>query len=423
MKKGWVLVWAVGLGAANALIFKAFEEVVNQGLDLIWNGWLATDTERWRVVPVAIGLGLVFGMVLRQLRQPRWVKPETGLGVHGESHGKVTLGTIGSILTVGASGLLAGASLGPEMPLAESSQALGRLASDKLRAPAAASTVLVMASLGSLLVAFFASIILVILPLTLVYQKSKQLTLAAAGPILLAGLSSYGVLWLMDHNPHGYGSIPAAGPSTGSDYWGVVVVSLCVSLFALALVRAIKFLGGYTRRIDQLLPWYASAALFGLVLGVLYWIGGQPVQFNGSVGSSQLVHDAASYGTWAFLGLAAVKLLATAWSKTTGYRGGLFFPSIFAGVAISLFIGSLFGSLSGPGTTIGAIAAIFMAISLPDKPEMTPADYISSGIIAFLFMAALLPIALAPLVLLATMGAALGNKALGTLLPAPAEKH
>jgi H+/Cl- antiporter ClcA len=165
------------------------------------------------------------------------------------------------------------------------------------------------------------------------------------------------------------------------------------------------------------MPWFLSAGIFGLVLGGLYLAGGQPVQFSGSEGIKLLLANQVQYGAWAFLGLAVVKLLGTAWSKTTGYRGGMFFPSIFVGVALSMFVGSLFNALGGTGTMIGAIAAIFMVLSIKDEPDITHKDYFLAATIALLFMAALLPIELLPLTVVAIISAAIGNKLLVGMLP------
>jgi H+/Cl- antiporter ClcA len=206
---------------------------------------------------------------------------------------------------------------------------------------------------------------------------------------------------------------------TINDYAGTVIVGLLVSMAALWLVRMIGALAKYTQPIDKYWPWYMSAIIFGLVLGGLYLMGGQSIQFSGSLGTEILLANQSQYGTWAFLGLAILKLLVSAWSKTTGYHGGLYFPSIFVGVALSLFISSLFGIFAGPGITIGAIAAIFMALSIPHKPRIENKDYIKAAVVALLFMVALLPAQLIPLTALAVLTTAFGNKVLTKMFPLP----
>lgn len=409
---------AIALGAANAVVFLLFEGVVNRGTDLIWNDWLQTDTSRWLVVPVAIILSIGFSWLLRLMRQPRWIKPEVNLDLSTEALPDPSLRKVGSVLTTGAAGLLAGASLGPEMPLTEGSHALGSWARSKLRITPEQGAALIAASIGALMVAFFGSLILVVLPFLLLLKTGRRPAWPVAGLVVLAALASYGTLRLLDHRVHGYGDIPAVPPAALHDYLGAIVVGLCVSAAALLLVRSIGWLGQHNRVLAQRLPWYGSAALFGLVLGGLYLVGGQAVQFSGSGGIGLLLSEYSGYSAWALLGIAAVKLLATVWSKTTGYRGGLFFPSIFVGVTLSLWLDTLFDALAGPGLMIGAIAAIFMALSIPDKPGAARREYLVAALIAFLFMAAIVPAKLIPLVLVAIMAAGVGNGLLVMLRPA-----
>jgi H+/Cl- antiporter ClcA len=98
--------------------------------------------------------------------------------------------------------------------------------------------------------------------------------------------------------------------------------------------------------------------LLGAVLGLLYLVGGQSVQFSGSEGSVLLVREHADDGALTLAGIAAVKLLATGWSVTSGYRGGLVFPSVFMGVAMSVVLGEVASGLAGPGAMIGCIGGI-----------------------------------------------------------------
>jgi CIC family chloride channel protein len=403
--RGKSRIWlaAIGIGVANAIIFKVFEAIVNDGSNFIWNDLFASDTHRWVVVPVAVGLSIVFSLSLRWLRVPRWTNPETDLFA-SEKPRKTRLRDIGSILFQGAASLLAGASLGPEMSLTDSSKAIGQWLTNKTKADKATGAVLIAASIGALMIAFIGSLLLILLPLLLIYKQAKRISGDALLIISLSGFSAYGTLWLLDRKTEGYGSIPASPHAGIHDYWGAAVVALCVSVAAFALIRFIGWLAPLTRQLEKRWPWYTSAALFGLILGLLYLIGGQSDEFSGSAGSKLLLSHAASYGTWAFFGLALIKLITTAWSKTTGYRGGLFFPSIYAGVAISLFIGSLVGSLAGPGAMVGAIGGIFAALT-------------GSAGAALLILIALLPIKLLPLAVIATVFAVIGNRLLTKYFP------
>lgn len=406
--------YAVGLGVANAIIFKVFEAIVNEGSDYIWNGLLRTDDYRILVVPVAVILGIVFSWLLRKMKQPRVVEPETGIPLG--TGGAARLRDIGTTLVVGASSLLSGASLGPEASLTESSSKLGLWAKDKLRIKKTTADALVFASIGALMVAFLGSLLLMLLPFLLIYQKAKRIPSATVMPIVLACGSAFATLWLLDRDTKGYGSIPVSPHTDPHDYVGAVVVAVCISVMAVVLARLIRRFNEYAKYVDGRMPWYFSAALFGLVVGVLYLLGGESVQFSGSEGSKLLLEDASQLGAWSLFALASIKLLVTAWSKAAGYRGGLFFPSIFAGLAIGLWVGSVFTGLEGPGVIIGAIAAIFMALGIPDTAKVARKEYVGAAAVAFLIIAALLPAVLIPLALCAMVAAAFGNKAFTKLI-------
>lgn len=394
-----------------AVIFEVFEYIVDHGQDFIWNDIFGSDETRWLVVPLAIGLGMFFGLVLIIYKAPRWIHPDADLfeDVGKEEGKRTTIADIFRGLVIGASSLLAGAPLGPEMPLTESSIGLGKYLGGRVTLDKASKAILVISSIGALMVAFLGSLIMMALPFLLVFKQSKQLLKTAAVPIVLASLSGYGTLWLIDHRTEGYGTIPVPPHAGLHDYLGGIAVALAISIYAFILLRLLSWLAVQAKQIQESFPWYIAAAIFGMGVGLLYWIGGESVQFSGSEGSKLLIATATSYTTWALLGLAVVKLLVVAWAKASGYRGGLYFPSIFAGVALGLFIGSVFGSIAGPGIMIGAIAAIFAALGFPDKPNPQPKDYLVPVLISFLFIMALIPFKLIFLAMVSVAAATAGN--------------
>ena len=60
MHKPSMWLWALGIGAVNAVVFRVFELLVNNGGNAIWNTWLHSNKQRWIVVPLAIGSSVVF---------------------------------------------------------------------------------------------------------------------------------------------------------------------------------------------------------------------------------------------------------------------------------------------------------------------------------------------------------------------------
>jgi H+/Cl- antiporter ClcA len=116
---------AVVLGVVNAVVFLGFEFIVKDGTHWLWDDVAGSDTARWRVLPLAIAGSVAFAVVLRAVREPRVTE------VHAEAHLEIddskpaSFRAVWVMLLVGATGLVAGASLGPEMPLFAASAALG----------------------------------------------------------------------------------------------------------------------------------------------------------------------------------------------------------------------------------------------------------------------------------------------------------
>jgi H+/Cl- antiporter ClcA len=389
-------IWAAGLGIAVAVLFVVFEWVVKDGTDYIWNDVVNSDEVRWRVLPLAIILGLVFGWLLKLTKQKRLPPIETDFTASHGAPGPVSLQDLGIIFAVGAVSLLAGASLGPEASLVALCSGFGVWVAGKAGMQDK-QQLLLLCGVGALLVAFFGSLVPAVIPLLLLKQ-SKKLSVERAALIGVSALSTYGAIWLIKGKVHGWGGIPASVHFSLRDYVLAFVLGILTALAATWLHRLIKRFAPITKNIYDRTHWLVTAGIFGGVIGLLYLIGGQTVQFNGSAGSSMLVHNHAEYGTLALAGLVIIKIIATAWSLAAGYRGGLVFPSVYTGVALSLFVGSLADGFGGAGTMIGAIAGIFAALT-------TPA-------LGLVMLISILPIKLLGLAVAGVIGAALAKKLL-----------
>jgi H+/Cl- antiporter ClcA len=388
----------------NGLVFLGFEWVVKHGTDWLWNDVVDSDDVRWRVVPLALALSVALSALMRGLGQPRWTAPHMdplgpAEGSAGEPPPPPALDALATILLVGAAGLIAGASLGPEAPLVALATGLGAWTAARVDL-GAVGRVLVLASAGALLVAFFGSLIPIAIPLVIVYQRTGRLQLAAVVAIALAGLAAWGTVWLVHGNHHGYGAIPSAAVHV-RDYATAVVLGVIAVAIGALLRWFVKRLGVVTKRVQDGAPWWLSAAVFGLVLGVLYLVGGPTVQFSGSEGSVMLLSGDVHYGTWALAGIALVKLAATSWSLTAGYRGGLVFPSVFAGVAVSLLVAGALPDLAGPGVLLGSVAGLLVEMTAP--------------MLGVVMLLALLPTKILPLGLAGAAGAIAGRFAVTRL--------
>ena len=300
--------------------------------------------------------------MLRALREPRVTEVAAHTGLELDESAPATFRTVLVILVIGLTGLLAGASLGPEMPLFAGSAALGLWAAARTRTET--TKLLALSSVSALLVAFFASLVPVLIPAALIFRQQRENFVRAMVPVLLASLTAFATLNLLRED-HGFGTVPSGGSVDARDYLIAFGLGIASVLIAAVLKELVKLLGRLTLELDRRWPWLAGALLFGAVIGILYFVGGETVQFSGNEGTILLLQRADDYTTLAVVGIIGVKLLVTAWSLTTGYRGGLIFPSVFTGVAASVVIVDLWSSAAGPGVVIGGVAGITTAMTSP----------------------------------------------------------
>ena len=390
-------------GALVGLLYLGFEWVVNNGSNWIWNDVFQTDEYRWRVIPLAIALSIIFGAALKLLKKRRVIKPDGGLLDELDDIKKTHISDIVVILIIGSLSLIAGASLGPEASLVAASMGLAAFFSGKINAlkqPFAFE--LSIASLGALLAAFFNSLLPVVIPL-LILKKKNMLNPLSFLVTVIAGVVGWYIIRVIKNEA--YIEIPVTGTFSFYNLAIAAGLGLFSILLSVVIKAAIKLMHPVAEKIDKKVYWLFGAIIFGLVLGILYYAGGQTIQFSGSEGLKLLSENPAQYSIAALLGLIIFKLLATSWSTTTGYRGGLVFPSIYMGAVLSLIISSIF-NLTGnteAGTIIGSITGVLMGMTNP----------IIGVVLAF----ALFPLSQFSIVIGAVIGALIGFKIVTKLTP------
>ena len=166
--------------------------MIKHGTDWIWNDLVNTDQVRWRVIPLAILLSVVYGVVLKLVREPRWVTPHLNpLAAADGEPVTPTLWALAVIPIVGIASLVGGASLGPEAPLVALAMGMGLFVAGRVQM-GPAGQVLVLASIGALLVAFFGSLIPLLIPVLVLYQRTKRLAIPALLSIAACGLARVG---------------------------------------------------------------------------------------------------------------------------------------------------------------------------------------------------------------------------------------
>jgi H+/Cl- antiporter ClcA len=394
---------ALLVGIADALLFLGFEWVVHHGTDWLWNDVAGTDEVRWRLVPLAIGLSIAFSALLRAFGERRFVEPHLDPLEDSEPGSPPTTAGLATVLLLGAASLLAGASLGPEATLAAAAGGLGGWAVARAEL-GPEGRVLILASVGALLVAFFASLVVIAIPVLVLWQRAKSAAsrpgAAALAAIVAAGVAAWLTLWLVRGELRGYGEVPSDAVHA-RDYLSALALG-AVAVGVGGLLRSgIRWLAHVARALDAVFPWWLGAAAAGAVLGALYLLGGPAVQFSGNEGTAILLSGEPHYGPWALAGIALVKLAVTAWSLAAGYRGGLVFPSLLVGVAVSLFAADELPGLAGPGLLVGCLAGLLVAMTAP--------------LVGAVMVLAVLPPALLPLGLAGAAGAVCARRAHASL--------
>lgn len=394
------MIWLAALiiGIVDAIVLYLFELVGIEGTVWLWNDVLGTDEHRWRVFPVAIVLGLAVTAVYKLVKVKR-IKETTGDLLEELQNPPSTLAASGAVLLIGAVSLLAGASLGPEAALMAFSAGFGAFIAGRMKA-GSDKQVLVLASVGALLVAFVHSLLLVLIPLLILWQSWKKAAqkpqLRSVAVILVAGIAAFGTIFgirTLTGAP-GVGLIPSLPELVPHDFLIAALLGFVSGILALTLNFLVKtFSQTSVTMAKAKFPGseWLFGALAGLALGFLYYAGSPVVQFSGKVGTEMLVENAAQFTAVTLVGFILIKLMATAWSDGTGYRGGLVFPSVFIGVALGLLFIQLFPEFGGSGAVIGAIAGMLTAV-------------IGSPVMAAVFLVAALPFSLWPIAACAIVG-------------------
>lgn len=397
----WLL--AAVIGVINALVLLVFEFIGIHITEWLWNDIFQTDSYRWLVLPVSVLLGLFLTATIKLSRDKRVVSPNETLidDINAEPR---SLSGIMGILAIGAASLIAGASLGPEASLMAASAAGGLYAARKLHLNKT-KKIFVLASVGALLVAFIGSLILVLIPVILLVQEwrkqpeSKRSSLVQPiALIVVAGVTALITVQWLHHLLGGssFNAMPVFPQLAPHDFAVALGLGFIACFLSIATNKLVHWFHVLAQWFDgrTSLGWskdWLIGIVFSLGLGLLYVFGGPLVQFSGNTGSNLLLENAAQYGVMALITMIIAKVLATAWSKGTGYRGGLVFPSVFSGVALGLLVGQLVPELGGVGAMIGGIAGMLTAI-------------IGQPIIAGLFLIAMLPYKLWPVALCALAG-------------------
>ncbi|MCX6520025.1 MAG: chloride channel protein [Actinobacteria bacterium] len=375
------------LGVIIAVGFHWFTEVMHHTQHWVWHTIAGEDASSLVTIAVATVGGAALGVALLAV-------PGHGGPHPAEHHGLLSPATVpwsaivGS-LVVGFVGLVAGASLGPEGAVIPAAVGVSVLAAGWARLPARMTLLVQGSGLSALLASMFGSPIAGVVPLLEAVPAGAVPTMALLMlPSLTAAATAVLTQQVFDWSAIGRLPLEAIEFRPMHLVWAVVI-GVAAGATGLLIDRVTRLLRRVTTRLDARNVLLSTTA-GGLVLGVLYAIGGDPVRFAGIPELLSLAADADT--AWVALGSMAVKVLATSVCLAAGYRGGKIFPAAFIGGATGLAL-----QLAIPSIPLTLALAVGLSASM--------ATAMAFPVIAAVNAAAILPSSVLPLALLGIVAA------------------
>ena len=353
----WLVLVAAGVGVLSGvavvamndlsmLMHRAFFALHTDGR---LSGLASLDPVRAVCVPALGGLALgLAGLVVARFRPRRPVDPIEANALYG---GQLSL--LDSIIVMGqtifSNGV--GASVGLEAGYTQIGSALGSKLGRSLRVRRADLRLLVgCGAAGAIASAFDA-------PLTGAFYAFELVigtyTLASLAPVAVASVVSVLVSRVLGGNVAPGLDIAIPDRIAAIDYLPIAALGMVAALVGIALMRTVTLTETIFRRSH--VPGWLRPALGGLAVGLLALI--TPAVLSSGHSAMRIGLS----GTWSLSHLAlllVLKSLASAISIGSGFRGGLFFASLFLGV----LTGSIFGDLLALTADVQSLPPVVCAL-------------------------------------------------------------
>lgn len=324
------------LGAISATITFVFVVLVDQGINLIWEqaaNTLGLDPRLFTLAACLLG-GLLVGLLVKLFGDHNAVFAELmqEFGKTGRFDYRHTPGIVITALV----SLVAGASLGPEAPLADACGGIGTWAADKLKLDEKETRTLGYGGLSGMLAAFITNPFggaLLSLESAQGAVGGAQIYIWSLLPSLLASaVATIVFVTLSGSFFDSLYSFPAYTPRL-RDLLVAIPLSLIGGLAGLLFFQMFRGLRRLMRPLNNRLV--LRGLLGGLGMGVIGAL--LPLTlFSGEDQTIELIQQAGRLGIGMLVLLALGKLLATALLLATGWKGGYIFPIMFAGVALGM---------------------------------------------------------------------------------------
>ena len=352
----WLVVLAAFVGLAAGLVVVGMAEAAQLMHRVLFRlapgDYLssAIAIDPWRALAVPTLGGLVLGgagWALARWLPRRTIDPIEANALYG---GRMSLPDSAIVVgqTVWSNGV--GASVGLEAGYAQIGSALASWVGRSFRVRRSDLRLLVgCGAAGAIAAAFNA-------PLTGAFYAFELVigtySLATLAPVVMAAICAVSVMRVLGVSAIGF-DIRVPTSIEAVDYVPILALGMVCALGGIALMRGVTLVEEVFRRSNS--PSWLRPAIGGVVVGIMaLW---SPAVMSSGHSALRVALDA-PYGLQQITILIVLKALASAVSIGSGFRGGLFFASLFLGA----LVGKLFAGLLGLVTVVQALPAVVCAL-------------------------------------------------------------
>lgn len=362
------------LGVIVALVFVGFEELLHEGQHYLWVTLIGASPSNLAIIGLTSVGGVLVGLALRFLPGHGGAHPADGHNILAAGE-DARASWLAGIFTVGLLGLCFGASLGPEGAVLPVAAGIAVLISRWLRVPGPMGQLVKAAGLGALLASMLGSPLAGLVPLMEMIPTAALSSMAMLVlPSLTAGATAVLTLQVLNREPQGLLPLDYTQFRPVHLLWAVLI-GILAGAVGLAVDRGVHLMRHVTIKLDARSV-ILTTTIGGVLLGILYAIGGENVRFSGIPELLQLAADTDTART--AMAAIAIKVLATALCLAVGYRGGKIFPVAFAGGATGLAVHLMFPSIPMPvAVAVGLAAAMATALGAPATAAIIVASMLS----------------------------------------------
>ncbi|WP_174803648.1 chloride channel protein [Martelella limonii] len=276
-------------------------------------------------VPLVGGLLLVPVAYLVKRKGRRMVDPIEANALHG-GHLSFKDSLVITLQTIISNGF--GASVGLEAAYAQMGGAFGSKLSAFLHARRSDMRLLLGCGAGAAIAAAFQA------PIAGAFYAFELVigtyTIAALAPVMVACIAATFISgWLTDSHGSQLGGLPSIDLDMFVALMGLAVVTAICSVALMLLVSQTEKLFGKLRIPSLVRPIFGGAVL-------AFAVAFAPFVLSSGHGAMQSLLEDPPTSLWLLLFMIVVKMLASAVSLGSGFRGGLFFASLFVGALIGL---------------------------------------------------------------------------------------